>query len=112
MQEEDPATLWPPTQAEQELVAPVEKVLEGHVSTPVLSALTFVPAAFVEQNAALEESENCPRPPQREQVEPSPDSPFEQAEHSVSVVFVQFEKMASPGLQVEQDMHEFWPEED
>jgi hypothetical protein len=29
--------------------APVEKVLEGHVSTPVLSSLTFVPAPFVEQ---------------------------------------------------------------
>jgi len=52
MQEEDPATLWPPTQAVQELVAPVEKVLEGHVSMPVLSELAFVPATFVEQNAA------------------------------------------------------------
>ena len=61
MQEEDPGTLWPPTQAEQELVAPVEKVLEGHTSTPVLSALTFVPAPFVEQNAAPEE-EKLPSP--------------------------------------------------
>ena len=51
MQEEDPATLWPPTQAVQELVAPVEKVFEGHVSTPVMSVLAFVPATFVEQNA-------------------------------------------------------------
>ena len=55
MQEEDPATLWPPTHAVQELVAPVEKVLEGHVSMPVLLALAFVPAPFVEQNAAPEE---------------------------------------------------------
>ena len=107
MQEEDPATLWPPTQAEQELVAPVEKVLEGHVSTPVLSALTFVPAAFVRQKPEPGESENCPRPPQREQVEPSPDSPFEQAEQPVLVVAEHSETTASPGLQVEQDVHEF-----
>ena len=112
MQEEDPATLWPPTQAVQELVAPVEKVLEGHSSTPVLLALTFVPAPFVEQNAAPAESENSPGrippgPPQEEQVEPSPDSPFEQAEQPVSVVAEHSETTASPGLQVEQDVHEF-----
>ena len=51
MQEDAPASLWPPSQALQSSVAPVEKVLEGHSSTSVLSALAFVPATFVEQNA-------------------------------------------------------------
>ena len=54
-QEEEPGSLWPPTHAVQESVAPVEKVFEGHASTPVLSALAFVPAPLVEQNAAPEE---------------------------------------------------------
>jgi len=40
-----------PSHGVHESVAPVEKVLEGHVSMPVLSALAFVPAPFVEQNA-------------------------------------------------------------
>ena len=42
------------SQGEQSSEAPVEKVLEGHTSKPVLSALAFVPAPFVEQNAAPE----------------------------------------------------------
>ena len=51
-QEEEPGSLWPPSQTVQKSVAPVESVFEGHTSTPVLSALAFVPAPFVEQNAA------------------------------------------------------------
>ena len=61
MQEDDPATLWPPTQAVQVSVAPVEKVLVGHVSMPDLSGFTLVPAPFVEQNAAPAE-EKLPSP--------------------------------------------------
>jgi len=38
--------------AVQLYIAPVEKVLEGHVSYPVLSALAFVPAAAVAQKPA------------------------------------------------------------
>ena len=60
-QEEEPGSLWPPSQTVQESAAPVEKVLEGHASIPVLSALAFVPAPFVEQNAAPEE-EKLPSP--------------------------------------------------
>jgi len=101
MQEEDPATLWPPTQAVQELVAPVEKVLEGHSSTPVLSALTFVPAPFVEQNAAPAESENSPGPSQGEQTEPSPLLPATHVSHVVSEPATMF--LNSPEEHVVQD---------
>ena len=55
MQEEERATLWPPSQSVHSSEAPVEKVFEGHSSKPVLSSLAFVPAPFVEQNAAPEE---------------------------------------------------------
>jgi len=101
MQEEDPATLWPPTQAEQELVAPVENVLEGHASTPVLSALTFVPAPFVEQNAAPGESENSPGPSQGEQTEPSPLLPTMHISHVVGEPSTMF--LNSPEEHVVQD---------
>jgi len=82
-------------------VAPVEKVLEGHVSTPVLSALTFVPAAFVEQNAAPGESENSPGPSQEKQTEPSPLLP----ETHISHVVGEFPTVLwnSPGEHVIQD---------
>ena len=64
-------------------MAPVEKVLEGHTSMPVLSALTFVPAPFVEQNAAPGESENSPGPSQEMQTAPSPLLPATQVLHVV-----------------------------
>ena len=54
-QEEEPASMWPPTQSVQVSTAPVEKVLggQGEVEIPLLASflVTFVPAVLVEQKA-------------------------------------------------------------
>jgi hypothetical protein len=56
VQEGEPGSLrLPLSHAVQVSVAPVEKVLVGHVSMPDLSGFTLVPAPFVEQKAAPEE---------------------------------------------------------
>ena len=54
-QEEEPPSLWPPTQSVQVSTAPVEKVLvvQGEVEIPLLAPflVTLVPAVLVEQYA-------------------------------------------------------------
>ena len=89
------------SQGGQSSEAPVEKVLEGHTSKPVLSALAFVPAPFVEQNAAPAESENSPGPLQGEQTEPSPLSPAMHTSHVVGDPSTMF--LNSPEEHVVQD---------
>ena len=53
MQEEEPGLLWPPSsQGVQASLAPVLKVLAGHVLTPVRSTFATVPTPAVWQEEA------------------------------------------------------------
>ena len=76
MQEEEPASLWPPSHGVQVSAAPVEKVLggQGDVEIPLLASFltTLVPEGFVEQTEDPSK-ENCPTPLQEVQTVPFSD---------------------------------------
>ena len=101
----------PLSQASQADEATPLKEPRGQSVQVVLSEEANLPSLHGEQNPDPGKALKKPRL-QEEQTEPSPDSPFEHAEQPVSVVAVHSETSVSPGLQVEQELHEAWPEVD